>query len=150
MLERLKGLLLGILNRKGLSPIVMVDNGKMFGVQFVARDVLFSIHIVPTGLDKLPYAVILNSPAVVGLPINTEVLLAILQINLQIPIGAFGYMNGTLIYKHSITDNDLTDEELDRIIDIAINVVNIHANGIVNTFGGRLALDFPPGFELKA
>ena len=139
-----------ILQRKRITPMVMVDDGRMFGVQFVARDVLFSIHIVPTGLEKLPYAVVLNSPAVVGLPVETSVLLAVLQINLQIPIGAFGYMNGTLIYKHSITDNDLTEEELDRIIDIAINVVNIHANKIVSTFGGRLALDFPPGFELKA
>ncbi len=146
----MKSLLLEILQRKRITPMVMVDDGRMFGVQFVARDVLFSIHIVPTGLDKLPYAVILNSPAVVGLPVETNVLLAVLQINLHIPIGAFGYMNGTLIYKHSITDNDLTEEELDRIIDIAINVVNIHANKIVSTFGGRLALDFPPGFELKA
>ena len=146
----MKVLLLDILQRKRITPMVMVDDGRMFGVQFVARDVLFSIHIVPTGLEKLPYAVVLNSPAVVGLPVETSVLLAVLQINLQIPIGAFGYMNGTLIYKHSITDNDLTEEELDRIIDIAINVVNIHANKIVSTFGGRLALDFPPGFELKA
>ncbi len=146
----MKALLLDILQRKRITPMVMVDDGRTFGVQFVARDVPFSIHIVPTGLEKIPYAVILNSPAVVGLPVETNVLLAILQINLQIPIGAFGYMNGTLIYKHSITDNDLTEEELDRIIDIAINVVNVHANRIVSTFGGRLALDFPPGFELKA
>ncbi|NPB03719.1 MAG: hypothetical protein GXO39_04820 [Thermotogae bacterium] len=150
MLERLKGLLLDILQRKGFAPMVVVDDGKIFGVQFIARDVPFAIHIVPTGMDKIPYAVILNSPAVVGIPTDPKVLLAILGMNLTIPIGSFGYTNGTLIYKHSITDNDLTEEELDRIMDIAINVVNIHATRIVSTFGGRLALDFPPGFELRA
>jgi len=141
---------LEILKRKGFSPVVLVDDGKMFGVQFVAKDVLFSIHIIPTGLEKIPYAVVLNSPAVVDLPTTTEVLLTILQMNLSIPIGAFGYSDGTLIYKHSITDNDLTEEELDRIMDIAISLVNVHANKILRMFGGRLALDFPPGFELKA
>ncbi len=150
MLGQLKNLLLDILRRKRLPYMVIADNERIFGVQFVAKEFPFTIHIIPTGLDRIPYAVVLNSPAVVDLPTDERVLLSILEINLQIPIGAFGYMNGTLIYKHSITDNDLTEEELDRIIDIAINVVNIHANRIVRTFGGRLALDFPPGFELKA
>ncbi len=150
MLERIKGALMDILERKGVPRVVLVDDGKAFAVQFVANDIPFAVHVIPTGLDNLPYAVVLTSPAVVDLPTSQEALLSILQLNMIIPMGAFGYMNGALIYKHSITDNDLTEAELDRILDLATHIVSVHAQQIISSFGGRLALDFPPGFDLKA
>ncbi|MEO0139791.1 MAG: hypothetical protein ABIL16_07815 [candidate division WOR-3 bacterium] len=150
MLQNLKNILLDILKKKGFPYMVLVDDGKSFGVQFPLHDTVFTIHILPTQISDLPYAIVINAPVVVGLKPIPNLLLYLLNSNLQIPLGGFGFFGDTVIYKHSITDNDLTEEELERILSVSANIVLNYANIIINSFGGRMALDFPPNFNLQA
>lgn len=150
MLQNLKSILLDILKKKGFPYTVLVDNNKAFGVHFPVGDTIFSIHILPTQINDLPYAIVINAPVVVGLKPVPNLLLYLLNLNLQIPLGGFGFILDTVIYKHSITDNDLTEEELERILMVSADIVLNSANNIIKNFGGRMALDFPPNFNLQA
>ncbi len=150
MLTYIKGVLLDILNKRKLPYIILVDTENSFGVQFPVEGTVFVINVIPTQIKDLPFAIIINAPVVVGIKPVPQLLTYLLQANLQIPLGAFGYFGDTVIYKHSITDNDLTEKELERILGVSTEIVLDFARNIINTFGGRMALDFPPNFNLQA
>lgn len=150
MLENMKKILTDILQKKNLHYMVLVDDGKSFAVQFPLNDTVFTIHILPTDMPDLPYVVVFNAPVVVDVGPDPSLMMFLLQTNLQLPIGSFGFFGNAVIYKHSTTDNDLTENELERILSISTNIVLTYANNIIKNFGGRMALDFPPNFNLQA
>jgi len=100
---------------------------------------VLEISVDPYGPEDT--TVQITAYCVQGVTVNDELALGLLELNHELPVGAFSVIGDDIFFSHSIFGKSLERKNLLGAIAAVANVSDDYDDRIVQKFGGQTALD---------
>ena len=100
---------------------------------------VLEISVDPFGPDEA--VVTIMAYCVQGVTLEEDLLLGLLEINHQLPFGAFSLVDRDIFFSHSLLGRSLDSRSLLRIIEAVATVSDDYDERIIKRFGGQTALE---------
>jgi Putative bacterial sensory transduction regulator len=100
---------------------------------------VLEISVDPYGSDEA--IVVIMSYCVQEVELAEELLLGLLELNHQVPCGAFSLVGNDIFFSHSLFGNGLEPRDLLRAITAVATVADDYDDRIVARYGGQTALE---------
>lgn len=100
---------------------------------------VLEISVDPFGPDEA--VVTIMAYCVQGVSLAEDLLLGLLEINHQLPFGAFSLVDRDIFFSHSLLGRSLDARSLLRIIEEVATVSDDYDGRIIKKFGGQTALE---------
>jgi len=118
------------------EPFHDEENGHFY-VRFGST--VLEIAVEPYGPDEA--VVLIMAYCVQGADLQENLLLGLLEVNHQLPFGAFSLVGQDLIFSHSLFGRSLDARSLLRALEAVATISDEYDGRIVARYGGQTALD---------
>lgn len=124
------------LNELFESPYLDQETGHFF-VRYGTT--VLEISVEPHGPSEA--AVLIVAYCVQGVELREELLLGLLEVNHQLPFGAFSLVGTDIFFSHSLLGRSLDARSLLRIIETVATISDDYDDRIVAKYGGQTAVE---------
>jgi hypothetical protein len=100
---------------------------------------VLELSVVPYGTEEAIVSIM--SYCVQDVELAEELLLGLLELNHQVPCGAFSLVGNDIFFSHSLFGRSLEARDLLRAINVVATVADDYDDRIVARYGGQTALE---------